>query len=43
VDTGPGIPMARLENLFQPFKSSKKTVQEIGGFPEDAPPERLYK
>ena len=32
VDTGPGIPMARLENLFQPFKSSKKTGLGVGLF-----------
>ncbi len=32
VDTGPGIPMARLENLFQPFKSSKKNGLGVGLF-----------
>jgi hypothetical protein len=32
VDTGPGIPMTRLENLFQPFKSSKKTGLGVGLF-----------
>ena len=32
VDTGPGIPMARLEHLFQPFKSSKKAGLGVGLF-----------
>ena len=32
VDTGPGIPMDRLENLFQPFKSSKKAGLGVGLF-----------
>ena len=32
VDTGPGIPRNRLENLFQPFKSSKKTGLGVGLF-----------
>lgn len=32
VDTGPGITMARLEDLFQPFKSSKKTGLGVGLF-----------
>jgi signal transduction histidine kinase len=32
VDTGPGIPMTRLETLFQPFKSSKKTGLGVGLF-----------
>ncbi len=31
-DTGPGIPSHRLENLFQPFKSSKKTGLGVGLF-----------
>ena len=30
VDTGPGIPIERLENLFQPFKSSKKSGLGVG-------------
>ena len=29
-DTGPGIPVDRLEDVFQPFKSSKKTGWELG-------------
>jgi signal transduction histidine kinase len=32
VDEGPGIPIDRLENLFQPFKSSKKTGLGVGLF-----------
>lgn len=32
VDEGPGIPVDRLENLFQPFKSSKKTGLGVGLF-----------
>ena len=32
VDTGPGISMDRLENLFQPFNSSKKTGLGVGLF-----------
>ena len=32
VDTGPGIPMDRLENLFHPFKSSKKAGLGVGLF-----------
>lgn len=32
VDTGPGIPLERLENLFQPFTSSKKTGLGVGLF-----------
>ncbi len=32
VDTGPGIPLNRLENLFHPFKSSKKTGLGVGLF-----------
>jgi signal transduction histidine kinase len=31
-DTGPGISMDRLEHLFQPFKSSKKTGLGVGLF-----------
>ena len=30
VDTGPGIPISRLESLFQPFQSSKKTGLGVG-------------
>lgn len=32
MDTGPGIPAARLEYLFQPFKSSKKNGLGVGLF-----------
>jgi signal transduction histidine kinase len=32
VDVGPGIPIARLEHLFQPFKSSKKHGLGVGLF-----------
>ena len=32
VDTGTGIPMAQLESLFQPFKSSKKNGLGVGLF-----------
>jgi len=32
VDTGPGIPIARMEYLFQPFKSSKKNGLGVGLF-----------
>ncbi len=32
VDTGPGIPTARLDYLFQPFKSSKKNGLGVGLF-----------
>ena len=32
MDTGPGIPAARLEFLFQPFKSSKKNGLGVGLF-----------
>jgi putative PEP-CTERM system histidine kinase len=32
VDTGPGIPAARLENLFQPFTSSKENGLGVGLF-----------
>ena len=32
VDTGPGIPTARLEYLFQPFKSSKENGLGVGLF-----------
>jgi len=31
-DTGPGIPLARLEHLFQPFKSTKKAGLGVGLF-----------
>lgn len=29
MDSGPGIPLDRLENLFQPFKSSKESGWEL--------------
>ena len=32
MDTGPGIPIERLENLFQPFKSSKESGLGVGLF-----------
>ena len=32
VDVGPGIPAARLENLFQPFRSSKENGLGVGLF-----------
>ncbi len=32
VDTGPGIPIARMESLFQPFKSSKENGLGVGLF-----------
>ena len=32
MDTGPGIPAARLESLFQPFKSSKENGLGVGLF-----------
>ena len=31
-DTGPGIPLARLEHLFEPFKSTKKSGLGVGLF-----------